>query len=200
MRKEMTCDYSSTLAFAASLARRADPHPSRVKGKMVSITIIFLIGLVGAVLSFQTIVTGLVESEQARLLTTFLLLGSLAVMLASGVAVVVVSFSALIYQYIEALDAKQEVSEVTEELKELATLVAKIRHDLKLEKEFELLVAKELRGVLPCVKGNATAEFNKVIHNKRLGVKISRCISDYLEESGEVGYLIKMAGEQLHAT
>lgn len=193
MKSEMLCNYSSILASAASIAGRAGAHPRRIKGKIRAISTIFFIGLVGTVLAFLTIRAGLVESEAARLLTTFLLFGSLAIILASGVAFLLVTYSAFVYQYVEALNAKQEANEVTQELNTLETSIVESLTSRNLEEKLEVLVAEELQDALPLAKGDLSVRVIEIVNKKGLGAKISCCVSNYLEESTKDGYLIKNA-------
>jgi hypothetical protein len=137
------------LEGAYRLAQRAKVNPREIKKRALGISLILLIGLVGTAVTLIAIAVGLPKTEPARLLTIFLMLGSVVMVLASGVAMVMLVWNAYVYQYIKSLEAKHEAIETTDQIHELAEAVRNMSQDVNLEREIVEIVIEEVCSAFP---------------------------------------------------
>jgi len=128
------------LEKAARVARQADVRPERVKGRLIGISFILLIGILGAGAMIISIWAGVAESESARLLTAFLLLCSIVMVLASASSLVLVIWSAYAYAYVQSLEAKAEVDEVIDQHYAMVQAASEMANDPILSSELVRLV------------------------------------------------------------
>lgn len=125
----------SLLEEASRIANGADTRLRNIRTKILRLCLIGLIGLIGAGAAVFVILAGYPESQAERLLTTFALCGSISIVLASLIGVVIVSWSAYVYQYVKALDATSEAEEATDQAHQLLSASASLSTDPQFEKE-----------------------------------------------------------------
>lgn len=149
------------LRDALQIAQQADVSPYQIKVKVVRILSVLAIGIVGAITTLVAVGTGV--SEPARLLTTFLMLGFVAVTLASVVALLVVLWSANVYQYIKALDARAREADVIDQVPAMIqTAVTRVGREKSFQQEVASLIVVRLqevaRAVVPQVNISAVSD------------------------------------------
>ena len=126
---------------AFRIAEHADVKPQTIKGRFIAIGVALLVGVVSAAITLVIIARQMPETEPARLLVSFVLLGSLALTLAALAALFVVVWSAYVYQYVQSIQAKSEVEETVEHMEEILRAIA----DMRLNRDFNLEIAQLLR-------------------------------------------------------
>jgi hypothetical protein len=144
--KQYSRTSNSILRNAMSIVRRADVSLHQIKKKATCLLLVLIIGLVGAIAAFSVIGMGLPGDEPTRLLMAFVMLGSLTVSLASGLALLVVLWNAYVYQYVRSLDAKAREADMIDQVPTIfETAVISIACEESFQREITSLIVSNLQ-------------------------------------------------------
>jgi hypothetical protein len=121
---------SAILKDAIRLAGHTNVSPSQIKRRLLSIVAILAGSVLGEGVTVLLITIGVPQSDSSRMLFSFMSIGWLALFMASILGLVVVLWSAYVYQYVQTIDAKSKEIEVLEEFPEqFFTAVKKMEAD-----------------------------------------------------------------------
>ena len=177
---------------------RTDIRPEQIKRRLVNVGMILAIGIVGTVTTLVAIGTGLPKGEHIRLLTVFMLTGSLALTFASSLAVALVSWSAFVYQFVRAERRKNEARIIWD-------AAIALGRDPAFGRAVVNLVASVLRNASPESTGLPSPEQASgpdetlVVPSTQVGEKLSGLIHDHLLDKEEVFRLIDEEDKTQHA-
>ena len=117
---------SSILDKAMEMTNWSNFNPMKFKQKIISVTIILVIGVIGSLATLIVIYLRLPKTEAAQLLTIFLLLSSIAIVAASLLGITILFWRAYLSQYIQRLDAEYDAEILSLEVVTLAKAILDI--------------------------------------------------------------------------
>ena len=167
---------SQILEAAIRIAQRSEYSPSQVKTRLGVISGVLAVGFVSTISVLGVAVTGVVESEPARLLVSFLLLGSLAVVLVASLALVVVVWNAYVSEYALRLEADEEATAATQEALAIEEALCHLGEDKEFKKDVTHLIAAELAAELNVEITDV--QVSKICHQKAFDQSLSGCVSE----------------------
>jgi hypothetical protein len=131
------------LEAAYRLVQKRSIGPLHLKKRLLIIAGVLSLGIAGIIGTLVIISTDGPQSNSARLLTIFIMLGSAALTLASVVALFVTIWGAYVYERIQRLAAVSEVIDASEQVHVLAHSAASLMHSTKFYKEVVNLIGTE---------------------------------------------------------
>ncbi|MBI3245996.1 MAG: hypothetical protein HYZ50_05775 [Deltaproteobacteria bacterium] len=160
--------------------------------------IILAVGMAGIIATLFLIGTGFSANEPARLLTVFLLVGSLALAFASSLAFALITWSAFVYQYVRA----EKKGNATRALRDA---VIDLGHEPTFDRAVLNLSIEELRNVTTdATERSLLDQVAKVIstsdlRDAKIGEKLADLLRTYLARREDVSRLLDEEENMPHA-
>ncbi len=180
---------SSALEAIDHMAKRAAIHPDQIKQRLFKVGTIFAIGLIGTVVSLLAIGLGLPQSEPVRLLTVFVLVGCLMLTFAAGLAFMLITWSAFVYQYARAERGRENAGIV------LGAAVA-LGQDQDFDREVVDLVIEKIQSASPNAARLTVAQAPMSVATsdlvvKGIGPRLSLLLYKHLARKKEVSRVVE---------
>jgi hypothetical protein len=181
-----------------AMARQAEIHPEQIRRRLWTVGVILAVGVAGIIATLFSIVAGLPASEPVRLLAVFLLIGSLALTLASSVAWALITWSAFVYQYVRA-EKKKTATRI------LLDAVIDLGHEPSFDRAVLNLLLEELRSTAADASERTLLDqalkivLASDLRDSRVGEKLAVLLRSYLVRREDVSRLLDNKEDIPHA-
>lgn len=193
-------DLSPILARAATLASAAQRHPTATRRTVAELMVFLLVGTGGTAVCLGVLAGNAVLSSQARLLWAFGAIVSGFTMVAAIGATLMVLWRSYVYQYVVALEAKEEAAEACELSVASIIAMAQLADDHQFRANVVKLVLqaceRTARVLLALEKNEADTVVMRISEDVAFESRLSELVEERLRSNPEAAVVLDTTGQE----